>query len=31
MDKYDGYQLSYDTIGVIFNDVTKLSKRVDGK
>lgn len=31
-DKYGfGYQLSDDTIGVIFNDVTKLLLLVDGK
>lgn len=31
-DKYGfGYQLSDDTIGVIFNDVTKLLLHVDGK
>lgn len=31
-DKYGfGYQLSDDTIGVIFNDLTKLLLHVDGK
>ena len=31
-DKYGfGYQLSDDTIGVIFNDLTKLLLLVDGK
>ena len=31
-DKYGfGYQLSDDTIGVIFNDLTKLLLHIDGK